>query len=206
MTAPGPRVLLPIRGADPRRRPAPGAGLDGVVPVVEDGALLTFSGVESVRRWRPVARFVTAPAEEVDGVARRLGAREVVHDVAGPVRTRRACPGSLAVETAPFGLRGLAAPLAEPAIDRLRALLARHPSIERAWVVEATVDGAGVAVAAFEVEPGNDDPGGLVKGLAGDVVPLLPVDAYAGVQLVLANEDEVGLAIRAADDPVYVRS
>lgn len=206
MTAPGQRVLLPIRGADPRRRPPPDAGLDGVVPVVEDGALLTFSGVESVRRWRPVARFVTAPSETVEEVARRLGAREVVHDVAGPVRTRRACPGGAAVEVPPFGLRGLAGPLDERAIDRLRALLAKHPPIESAWVVEATVDGTAVAVAAFGVEPGHEDPGGLVKGLAGDVVPLLPVDLYAGAQLVLAGDDEVGRAIRAADDPVYVRS
>lgn len=196
------RLLVPIRGADPRRRPSPEAGLDGVVPVVEDGALLAFSGVETVRRWRPVARFVTVTSDQSVELARRFGAREVVRDVAGPVRTRTSVEGAAQVAAGPFDLRGLATPLAPASVDGLRALLAGHPAVEEAWVVEATVDAMSVVVAAFSTEPGHDE---VVRALASEVVPLLPVDLYAGVQVVVVSDDDAGRAIRAADDPLYVR-
>lgn len=193
---------MPIRGADPRRRPAPETGLDGVVPVVEDGALLVFSGVEAVRRWRETARFVTARSDEIAGVARRVGASEIVQDVAGPVRMRTPVAGTGAVGSPPFDVRGLSAPLRGPDVDRLRELLSAHPPIEKAWVVEATVDALPVAVAAFQVEPGQDD---VVRGLVPAVVPLLPVDLYGGVQVLVLHDNEVGRAIPSADEPLYVR-
>lgn len=199
------RVLLPIRGADPRRRPPPDAGLDAVTPVVEDGALLVFSGVESLRRWRDRARFVSARVAELADVARRAGAVVIVRDVAGPVRTRIPCDAAGATP-APFGLRGLAAPLAPAAVDRLRDVLRARPPVRAAWVVEATVDGAPVIAVAFLVEAEHDDAPALVRATAEDVLPLLPVDRYEGVQLVVLDDGEVGRAIRAADEPVYSRS
>lgn len=195
---------MPIRGADPRRRPSPGAGLDDVIPVVEEGALLVFSGVEAVRRWRRTARFVTVRPAEIEELGLRAGAVEIVRDVAGPVRTRTRLPGRRDAGARPFGLRGLAAPLDDRALDRLRGLLSRHPAIEKAWVVEATVDASPVAVAAFQVEPEHEDPAALARSLADDVVPLLADAPYEGVQVVLVAEDDVGGAIRAADEPVYV--
>lgn len=193
---------MPIRGADPRRRPSPEEGLDGVVPVVENGALLVFSGVEEIRRWRPSARFVTVSPEGAEDLARRGGAGEIVRDVGGPVRTRTPVSGVRGVEAAPFGLRGLAAPLGPVSVDRFRELLAAHPAIERAWVVEATVDASGVVTAAVEIEPGHEE---VVRNLAPEVLPLLPVDFYESVQVLVLHDDEVGAAIRAADEPLYVK-
>ena len=197
------RLLVPIRGADPRRRPPPEAGLDGVTPVVEGGALLVFSGPEAVRRWREIARFVTVPADEVEGLAVRSGATEVVRDIAGPVRTRSQLPRRSDATPPPFGLRGLASPLEGRVVDRLRELSSRHPAIEKAWVVEATVDASVVAAVAFLNEPGHSDPAALVRSLSDDIVPLLANGPYEGVQLVVVADDEVGRAIRAADEPVY---
>lgn len=197
------RLLVPIRGADPRRRPSPEAGLDGVTPVVEGGALLVFSGVEAVRRWRETARFVTVPADELEGLAERAGAAEIVRDVAGPVRTRTPLPRRSEPVATPFGLRGLASPLERRVVDRLRDVLSRHPAIENAWIVEATLDATAVAVVAFLIEPGHSDPAGLARHLADDLVPVLARSPHAGVQFLVLADDEIGQAIRAADEPIY---
>ena len=197
---------MPIRGADPGRRPSPEAGLYGVIPVVEQGALLVFSGVEAVRRWRETARFVAVPQDGIEGLARRAGAGEIVQDVAGPVRTRTRVDAAPEVIAPPYGLRGLAAPLDPRAVDKLREVSSRHPAIERVWVVEATIDGSGVAVAAFQVEAGHEDAAALVRSLTPEVVPSLPVDLYEGVQLVVLAGDEVADAVGAADEPLYERS
>lgn len=200
------RLLVPIRGADPGRRPSPEAGLDGVTPVVEGGALLAFSGVEAVRRWRETARFVAVPQDGIEGLARRAGAGEIVQDVAGPVRTKTRVDAAAEVAAPPYGLRGLAAPLDPLAVGRLREVSSRHPAIERMWVVEATIDGSDVVVAAFQVEAGHEDAGALVRSLTPEVVPSLPVDLYEGVQLVVLTDDEVAGAVRASDEPIYERS
>ncbi|HEX4832120.1 MAG TPA: SseB family protein [Trebonia sp.] len=82
-------AVLP-RGDDPPSTPRGGAGKESEMAlptlVGHDGriAIIAFTGVEAVRRWRPGARPVPTPAARVWRAAVTEG-QSVVIDVAGPV-------------------------------------------------------------------------------------------------------------------------
>lgn len=214
------RFLLPIRGADPNRRPPPDLDLaaieggpdDPVVPVVEnvgpDARLLLFSGVEEIRRWREVARFIGAPEDALFALAERLQVAEIVLDAGGPVRRRFPFkPDEARPPMTPngsFAIRGLAGPLSLPNCDALRTALAAEPVIEAAWVVEATVDDSDVVVLGLEVQ-GREVAREAIDRLTRAALPLLPHDLYMGMQVVLLEDATVSAAVRNSDAPIYSR-
>ncbi|MDQ3916123.1 MAG: hypothetical protein M3323_12500 [Actinomycetota bacterium] len=207
-------MLIPIRGADARRRPPPGLDLtalrggsdDPVVPVVEHGRLLTFTDVEASRRWRPVAQFFTATLDEVPVVAGRLGASEIVQNIAGPVRTRIDLRPSATGDSTRPAVRALAGPLHDEVLDRLRTRFDAAAAVEKVWVAETTVDEHEVLLLGVFVGAGRFDPRSVVRGVARQVVGLLPAGAYEGAQFIVMGKGEVGEAIAAADEPIYVRT
>ena len=206
------RCLVPIRGADPHRRPSPdvslrdlpGWGADS--PVVVAGSLLVFSSVEAVRRWRAVARFITASADDAQNVAARLGAHQVVWDAAGPIRRKVGVEGVEAARTAtrtPLDIDALAAPLAPQAVATLRGELGARPQVRTAWVVEASVDRGKVIVVAFDLDDAAIDAAAVARSAGGSLVPLLPVDRYDGVQVILRSDPTVAEAVEGADRPIF---
>lgn len=210
-------ALMPIRGANPDRPPPAGVELPGLVdtgaiaPVVErdelGSRLLLFSGPDAVRRWREVARFIGGPMNDMVALAPRIGATEVVLDIAGPVR-RRITPEGEPIEPAPrpFDITALAAPIPRPAFFELQKLLAARPSVEAAWAVEATIDGALVLLLGVDPAPAEPDPAGALKALAAELLPLLPARLYNGVQFVVLEHPDVMTAVKDADAPIFVRS
>lgn len=168
--------------------------------------MLLFRGIDEIRRWRDPARFIAAPEEPLFDLARRLGVESIVLDVAGPVRQQlgTSTEGGALSPGPPFDLRGLAGPLTLHACGRVRTELARERSIEAAWVVEATVEGSDIIVVALEVGA-NGSRDELGKRLMRTIGSSLPLDSYAGIQIVVLEDPAVSDAVRHADAPIYRR-
>jgi len=212
---------VPLRGADPGEPPAgldleamTGLPTDPVRPVIEerDGVptLLLFSSTDEVRRWRPSARFLSAPAPRLFELADRIGVARIAVDVAGrePVHLPAAGGGDPSlVGAGPWRVRAMAGPLDPRALFRLRRRLATTPTVTAAHLVEISVGRDDVLLLAVELA-GVDGVAAdeVVRSLAADVVAVLPAGAYAAVQLgVLGEDPQFAEAVRAADDPVYTR-
>jgi len=216
-------LLMPIRGADPRAPLVPDLPLEGVTgaegdpirPVMVRGGggrrrLLLFTSTESLRRWRPVARFVSAPRQDLLALAGRLGAVEVVLDAAGPNEKHLPAGGSgrrPSPPSDPWEVRALASPVEAARLFRLRRRLAQFTAVFALYLFEVTVDGQEVLAAGFEVQ-GLTDEGSraAVRAAARDIGPLLPVDLYAGAQFILLSDARLAERARAVDAPVYVRA
>ena len=198
-------LLLPIRGAD-GEVPLPREGaLDSVRPVTvheDDGMerVLLFTGVEELRHWRSSARWVAASGDRILAVAERLGLEALV-DAAGPAPRR--IGSSTAEPGDPSRLQGLAGPLDPRALFHLRRAFAGQPVIAAVWIVEARE----VLVVAVDVTGvGAEAADAVVRELAPVLLPLLPGDLYAGVELSVLAGDDFDRAVRAADAPVYVKA
>jgi hypothetical protein len=217
----GRELLMPLRGADEERgvkgrlaaRAIAAGHLGGARPVVVDyegrPALLLFTSTDAVRRWRRSARFLAAPGTALLRLADRLGVSRVLVDVADAGRRilPAAGPGEPElIGAGPWRVRALAGPVDPRALFRLRRRLAAAPPVTASHLVESTAGGRDVLLLLFEVAGLSDQAAAaLVEDLTPDVVPLLPAEPYVAVQVGVLTDPAFAEAVRAADDPVYVR-
>ena len=212
---------MPLRGADEERGvPGPlgpqalAAGrLGDARPVVVEheghAALLLFTSTDALRRWRRSARFLAAPGAGLLKLADSLGVSRVVVDVADP--ERRILPASgrgqpELIGLGPWRVRALAGPIDPRALYRLRRRLAAAPPVAAAYLLESTADGRDVLLLLFDLAGLSDQAAAaLAEELASDVVPLLPAEPYVAVQVGILTDPDFAEAVRAADDPVYLR-
>ncbi|HEY6295050.1 MAG TPA: SseB family protein [Streptosporangiaceae bacterium] len=145
-------------------------------------ALLAFTGLDGLARWRPGARPVPAEADRVWRAAVAEGCAVVI-DVAGPV--------PLAVEGARLAALAAGRPVPPP-----------HEDPEIRAEVEAVVAGE-PGIAGFTLAPGHQDGTDLAVTLrlaAGDRGPVL-TRAANGIAARLAGRLRRGLEFSAAPAP-----
>jgi SseB protein N-terminal domain len=217
------RLLVPIRGADPDRRPPEGLDVadlagrqdDPVRPVVVDldggPTMLLFTSADAARRWRPSISALAARGDRLLALAERMRVAQVVIDVADPPARRitviengpQVPPGS-----GGWRIRGLAGPLLPGDLHRLRRRLGASPAVASAHVVEVTdprtrTDHVVLALDVPEVT--TEAAERVARELLPDVLPLLPGRLYHGVQVTVMTDPGFRENVRGADAPVYER-
>jgi SseB protein N-terminal domain len=216
------RLLVPIRGADPDRRPPDdldvgaltGRPGDRVRPVVVDldghPTMLLFTSADAARRWRPSISALAARGDRLLALADRMEVAQVAIDVADPSARRIAVKAGSRVPQGggAWRVRGLAGPLLPGDLHRLRRRLSASPAVTSAHVVEVTDPRTRTdqVVLALEVpEVSTEAAERVARELLPDVLPLLPGRLYHGIQVTVITDRAFREHVRRADAPVYER-
>jgi len=143
-------------------------------------AVLAFTGLDALARWRPDARPVPAEADRVWRAAVADGCAVVI-DVAGPV--------PLAVEGARLAALAAGKPVPSPHEDpdvcaEVQAAVAAEPAIAKFSLAPGTTD---LAVTLHLSRPGVADWGPAVNRAAAGIAARLGARLRRGIEVVIAE-------------------
>ena len=187
------RLLVPViavLGSEPSEQQEPvnakqgGKDSEMVLPTLigRDGrpAVLAFTGLDALARWRPDARPVPAEADRVWRAAVADGCAVVI-DVAGPV--------PLAVEGARLAALAAGQPVPPPHEDpdvraEVQAAVAAEPAIAKFSLSPGTRD---LAVTLHLSRPGVADWGPAVNRAAAGIAARLGARLRRGIEVVIAE-------------------
>jgi hypothetical protein len=187
----GARLLVPVVAVLADGVPGQG-GKDSemVLPTLigRDGrpALLAFTGLDALARWRPDARPMPAEADRVWRAA-VAGGCAVVIDVAGPV--------PLAVQGARLAALAAGQPVPPPHEDpdvraEVQAALSAEPAIAGFSLASGRTDGTDLAVTLHLPAPGQAgaaDWGPVVNRAAAGIAARLATRLRRGIEFVIAE-------------------
>ncbi|NIY69701.1 SseB family protein [Streptomyces malaysiensis] len=171
------------RGSRPREASVEGGGgrragglrrektSDMAVPTLEAPggrrALLAFTSLETLARWRPDARPVAVPLRQALEATAHEKADTLVLDLAGPVPYQLTGPALLALAEG----RTSADPLADPAVtEAVRTVLAAEPEVLRAHLAPAADADGMLALALAPEAPARETAHRVAGALAADEV------------------------------------
>ena len=182
------RLLVPVIAvlADGGANPPPGdKDSEMVLPTLigQDGrpAVLAFTGLDALARWRPDARPVPAEADRVWRAAVADGCAVVI-DVAGPV--------PLAVEGARLAALAAGQPPPPPCDDpdvraQVQAAVAAEPAIAGFSLAPGRADRTDLAVTLHLV--GTSERGPVVHRAAAGIAARLATRLRRGIEVVIAE-------------------
>jgi SseB protein N-terminal domain len=188
------RLLVPVIAIRTDGTSAPGdKDSEMVLPTLigRDGrpAVLAFTGLDALARWRPDARPMPAEADRVWRAAAADGCAVVV-DVAGPV--------PLAVEGARLAALAAGQPVPPPYDDpdvraEVQAAIAAEPVIVGFSLAPGRDDGPDLAVTLHLADPGlaagsapDQDWGPAVNRAAADLAARLGTRLRRGIEVIVA--------------------
>src|SRR5579859_978960 len=189
------RLLVPVMavlGSEPSEQQEPVNAKQGdkdsemVLPTLigRDGrpAVLAFTGLDALARWRPDARPVPAEADRVWRAAVADGCAVVI-DVAGPV--------PLAVDGARLAALAAGQPVPPPHEDpdvraEVQAAIAADPAIAGFRLGPAT-PGTDLAITLHLAPDGKADPGPAVNRAAAGIAARLGTRLRRGIEVIVAG-------------------
>jgi SseB protein N-terminal domain len=183
------RLLVPVVAVLAGDNPSPASDKDSemVLPTLigRDGrpAVLAFTGLDALARWRPDARPVPAEADRVWQAAVADGCAVVI-DVAGPV--------PMAIEGARLAALAARQPVLPPYEDpdvqaAVRAAMAGEPAIESFSLAAGRTGGTDLAVTLHLGPIPERDRAAAVNRVANGIASRLAARLRRGIEVVIAE-------------------